>query len=46
VKTASLKAQAVLAAWERYRPLFQKVAPHAAPAAPVASAVEAAPAAV
>jgi hypothetical protein len=35
----------VLAAWGRYRPLFQKVAPHATPAAAVANAVEPAPAA-
>jgi glutamate synthase (ferredoxin) len=32
VKTASPRARAILDAWERYRPLFRKVAPKATPA--------------
>jgi glutamate synthase (ferredoxin) len=30
-KTASLKAATIVAAWDRYRALFRKVVPHAAP---------------
>lgn len=30
-KTASPRAAAILADWDRFRPLFHKVVPHAAP---------------
>ena len=44
-KTGSPRARAILMAWDRYRPLFRKVAPHTAPAA-MGTPAEAAPAAV
>ncbi|HEV2749313.1 MAG TPA: glutamate synthase large subunit [Gemmatimonadales bacterium] len=40
--TGSARARQVLDAWERYRRLFRKVAPHASPVAPAASAAPAA----
>jgi glutamate synthase (ferredoxin) len=44
-RTGSLRARAILAGWQRYRPLFRKVVPHAAPvAAPAAEPPVAAPA--
>jgi len=46
-RTDSPRGRAILAAWERYRPLFRKVAPHAAPApaaaAPLTDSSETAP---
>jgi len=44
-KTGSAKGRLILDAWDRYGPLFRKVAPHAAPA-PVAAPAEVAPVAV
>jgi len=44
-KTGSPKARVILESWERYGPLFRKVAPHAAPA-PAPLLAEAAPATV
>ncbi len=38
-RTESPRACAILAAWDRYRPLFRKVAPHAAPAPAAAVAL-------
>jgi glutamate synthase domain-containing protein 3 len=44
-RTGSLRARAILAGWARYRPLFRKVVPHAAPVAmPAVEPVAAAPA--
>src|SRR6266545_1910394 len=46
-RTDSPRGRAILAAWERYQPLFRKVAPHAAPApaaaAPLTDSSETAP---
>ena len=44
-KTGSPKARVILDSWDRYGPLFRKVAPHAAPA-PAPLLAEAAPATV
>src|SRR2546425_1248482 len=44
-KTGSSKGRAILDSWDRYGPVFRKVAPHAAPA-PVAAPAETTPVAV
>jgi glutamate synthase domain-containing protein 3 len=42
-RTASPRAQAILAGWERYRPLFRRATPHAATVSPPISPAAPAP---